>query len=167
MKKLLKILPLVFILCFIISCQHGEKVTEQATANIESEKVKVQLILNQYIKALTTKNMELLSEIFAQDEDIVMFDGNISERFVGWEALKGRFQEHFNSFEKLDITFKELDIKVHAFGEVAWLSSILDANLLNQGQQGIISGLRVTWVLEKRNQNWVIVHAHFSLPQVK
>jgi uncharacterized protein (TIGR02246 family) len=167
MKKLLKVLPLVILFCFNPDYQQGKEVTEQTMVNIESEQVKVQLILEQYIKALTTKNMELLSKIFAHDEDMVMFDGNISKRFVGWKALKGRFQEHFNSFEKLDITFKELDIKIHASGEVAWLSCILNANLLNQGQQGSINDLRVTWVLEKQNQNWVIVHAHFSLPQVK
>ena len=167
MKKLLKISPLIILLCFITGCHKGEEVSELITENIESEKAKVRLILDQYIKALITKNMELLSEIFAHDEDMVMFDGNISERFIGWKALKGRFQEHFNSYDKLDITFRELDIKVHASSEVAWLSCILNANLLNHGQQGSISGLRVTWVLVKRNQNWVIAHAHFSLPQVK
>jgi hypothetical protein len=82
MKKLLKISPLVILLCFTPGCQQGEEVSEQIMEDIESEEVKVQLILDQYIKALTTKNMELLSEIFAQDEDMVMFDGNISERFV-------------------------------------------------------------------------------------
>jgi uncharacterized protein (TIGR02246 family) len=160
-------IPLVIIFCLTLSCQQQGAEVEKTEADIQSEKIKVQSIIHQYIKALTTKDMELLSEIFSDDEDMVMFDGNISKQFIGWEALKGRFQEHFDSYEELEVAFRDQVVKVHASGEVAWLSCILDANLLVQGQEGRISGLRATWVLEKRNGNWVIVQAHFSLPKAE
>jgi uncharacterized protein (TIGR02246 family) len=124
----------------------------------------VESIIGQYIEALTTKDMERLASIFAHDEDLVMFDGNSPVRFVGWEAVKGRFQDHFDSFEQLEVSSRDKTVKVHASGEVAWLSCVLDANLSSRGQQGSIRGLRVTWVLEKRDSQWLIVQAHFSLP---
>jgi len=163
------IIPLIFLLCFTVSCQQqGEKAREEAAiVDIEAEKAKVQSVLNQYVKAWEIEDIELLSKIFSQDDDMVTFDGNIAKRFVGWEAWKERLQEHFESYENVDISFRDQIIKVHAASNVAWLSCILDANFLLQGQQGSLKGLRVTWVLEKRNGNWVIVQAHFSLPKAE
>ena len=160
------VIPLGILLCFSSGCEKQVEETADKTAvDIQSERAKVKSILNKYIKALTTKDMGLLSEIFAQDEDIVMLDGNTSRGLVGWNNLKERYQEHFAAFEKLDVTFRDLVITIHASGEVSWLACVFDWTFLTKGKQISTEGLRATWVLEKRNDTWKIVQLHFSFPK--
>ena len=166
MKRPLLIIPLALLICFTSGCEKQYIETAEKTAiDIQSEKAKVQSILNRYVKALTTKDMGLLSEIFAQDEDILMLDGNTSRRLIGWNNLEERYQEHFAAFEKLDVTFRDLVITIHDSGEVSWLACIFDWTFLSQGKQISTEGLRATWVLEKRNDTWKIVQIHFSFPK--
>ena len=129
MKKLLMIIPLVILLCFTFSCQkQGEEV------DIEAEKAKVQSVLNQYSKVWETEDIELFSKIFSQEENMVVFDGMSSIRYVGWEAWKELILEYFKSFEEVDISFRDQVMKVHASGDVAWISCIEDGNFIYQGQ---------------------------------
>jgi len=166
MKKVLVVILLFILLCFSYGCKKQvEEIAEKTVVDIQYEKAKVQSILNKYIKALTTKDMRLLSEIFAQDEDIVMLDGNTSRRLIGWNNLKERYQEHFTSFEKLGVTFRDLVITIHDSGEVSWLACVFDWTFLTQGKQISTEGLRATWILEKRNDTWKIVQLHFSFPK--
>lgn len=165
MKKLM-IIPLVILFCFAFSCQQGEEVVEEPVVDVEAEKVEVQNILNQYINAMKTKSIETLAEIFSQDDDIVMLDGNTTKRFISWDAIKKRYQEHFNSYDKLDVKFRELNIKIHASGVVSWLSCVFDWDYLSQGRQGETKGLRATWVLQKKNGKWKVVQVHFSFAKV-
>ena len=166
MKNLFMVLPMVFLLCFTFACQQGEDVAEEPLVNVEAEKMEVLNILNQYINAMQTKSIETLAEIFSQDDDIMMLDGNTTKKFIGWGAIKTRYQEHFNSYEKLDVKFRELNIKIHASGVVSWLSCVFDWNYLIQGRQGETKGLRATWVLQKKNSKWKVVQLHFSFAKV-
>ncbi len=164
-QLMMMMMLLVTMLGFNMGCRQSEKSLEEAVTDHESEKAKVQIILDCYTEALRTKNTGMLAEIFSQDDDVVMLDGNTPSRFIGWEALKERYQAHFDSYEKLDITYRDLIIKLHASSEVAWLTCVFDWNCIFQGQRLSTEGLRATWVLEKKNGKWKIVQVHFSFPR--
>jgi len=66
--------------------------------------------------------------------------------------------------EVKDISFRDVVIKIHASGKIAWLSCYEDWNYIEQGQSISLKDGRMTWVLEKLNGNWVIVHVHWSSP---
>ena len=51
MKKLLLILPLVFLLCFAFSCQKAEEVAEESAVDIEAEKEAVLKVVEMMIAA--------------------------------------------------------------------------------------------------------------------
>ena len=149
----------IFIL-FIVSFLAISVCAEQV--DIESEKAKVQSLLDQYVQAIETEDMELISKIFAHDDDMVNFGLEAEARFIGWEPLKEDFQILFESAEDTDISVRDQVIKVHASGSVAWFSEILDWNILLQGELGSLEGTIFTGVLEKRDGNWVIVQFHLS-----
>jgi len=154
MKNLL-ILSLVVAFLAISACT--KKV------DIEAEKAEIKSVLDQWDQAYETEDMELLSKIFAHDDDMVHF-GTVA-RNVGWESSKERHQKDFDSLEDMDVSVRDQVIKVHDSGRVAWFSEILDWNFVVQGQSVSKKGGRLTGVLEKRNGNWVIVQYHVSVPE--
>ena len=172
MKKSVLLSIVVFslagLLCFAFACQKKTEVPAAEVAapavNLEAEKAAVKAVLDQIIDVMKTEDMELYSKIMAHDDDMVNFGTDAAERWVGWEPLKSAFVQQFVSVEETEISVRELDIKVHKSGEVAWFSEIWDWKGKAQGQPFAIEGMRFTGVLEKRNGNWVVVHVHASIP---
>ena len=165
MKKLLLILPLVFLVFFTFSCQKIEEVAEEPAVDIEAEKANVKLVMEQYVKAWKTLDMDLYSSIFSHAEDLVLFNEMDKKRTVGWEALKEGVLKSFEQYKDVEVTFRDVVINVHASGGVAWLSCLEDWNYVFQGEPGADVGVWTTWVLEKQNSILVIVHAHWSSPK--
>lgn len=132
--------------------------------DLETEKVKVKVVVDQLIQVLETEDVELLSKITAHDVDMVNFGTDVTERIVGWEALKELMQKQFATSETSKLSVKDQVIKVHDSGKVAWFSEIIDWDIISQGQAVKLKGLRATGVLEKRNGNWVYIQLHYSVP---
>lgn len=166
MKKILMIIPLVILLCFTFGCPYfSEDVAEEPKVDIEVEKANVKLVMEQYVKAWKTLDMDLYSSIFSHAEDLVLFNEMDKERTVGWEALKEGVLKSFEQCKDVEVTFRDVVIDVHASGGVAWLSCLEDWNYVFQGEPGTDVGVWTTWVLEKQDSIWVIVHAHWSSPK--
>ncbi|MCK5147891.1 nuclear transport factor 2 family protein [bacterium] len=132
--------------------------------DIEVEKQNVKTVLDQFIQASENENMELLSQIFAHDPDIISFGTEANERIVGWDKLRELMQNQFEATENSKLTVMNQVIKVHNSGKVAWFSEIIDWSLLSQDQEIILEGLRATGILEKREGRWVMVQLHYSVP---
>ncbi|MGD9346465.1 MAG: SgcJ/EcaC family oxidoreductase [Candidatus Aminicenantes bacterium] len=164
MKKLFMVLSLVFLLCFTFGCQQGEEVTEEPAVDLEAEKANVQAVLNQYVEAWENLDIELFSKVFSHDDDIVIFSASPNKRYVGWEVFREDVQKSFHEMTSVEISFRDISIEVHASGNIAWLSCLEDWDFVYQGQPVSDEGARVTWILEKRNGQWVIIHAHWSMP---
>ena len=131
--------------------------------DIEAEKAQVQSVLDQLVQAWETEDVEMLSKIFAAD--VVIFSVYAgTDRFVGWEAYKEFYIKWFEAVENIDVSVRDQVIKVNASGNTAWFSEIEDWNWVAQGEPASVEGVRGTGVLEKRDGNWVIVQAHFSVP---
>ena len=134
------------------------------TIDIESEKSRVKTVVDHFEQVWETEDMELFSRIIAKDADMVNYGTDAAERFVGWEELKKAVEQMFPSFENINLTVKNQVIKVHPAGKVAWFSEIVDWDLVAEGQPARIDGCRFTGVLEKRNNDWVFVQFHNSVP---
>ncbi len=164
MKKLLMILTLVFLLCFTIGCQKAEEVAEEPVVDIEAEKVAVKAWTDDFVTSWETGDMELFSKIVAHDDDMVAFGTDAAEHFIGWEPLIESMQKQIDASENVQITTRELSIKVHKSGDVAWVSFLMDLKGESMGEPFSLEGMRFTGVIEKRNGNWLIVQIHASIP---
>jgi len=56
--------------------------------NIESEKAKVQSVLDQLEEAINSNNFELLSKLHSHDKDFMFIGLDTSEQFIGWDELE-------------------------------------------------------------------------------
>lgn len=147
-----------FSAAFLAMSIHSQKV------DIEAEKTRVKSVVDQFEQVWETKDMELFSRIMSHDADMVVYGSDAPEQWVGWEPLKESVEKMLLSFEKTRITVKERVIKVHPSGNVAWFSEVWDWDMVVEGKQVHSEGQRLTGVLEKRNDNWVFVQIHNSVP---
>jgi steroid delta-isomerase-like uncharacterized protein len=71
MKKLLMILPLALILCFMVACQDKEAMAEleamKAQAEIEEQN---KALIRNYLKEMDNQNFEIFNEAYAPDAKI-------------------------------------------------------------------------------------------------
>ena len=153
MKKLIVFLSVV-VLFSLNACT--EKI------NLEAEKEKARTVLEQYHKALEIEDMEMISTLYAHDDDIVQF--NDVGKVIGWEVIKADFQNWFEIADSINFTFRDEIIKVHDSGNAAWISFIQDGNIIYRDKPSSFKDVRATWALKKLNDNWVIVQSHFSVP---
>jgi len=151
-----------FILIVAIAFLVMSACTQQV--ELEAEKAKVKAVIDQNLQMLVDEDMELMSKIYAHDDDMVIFGTDAAEIMVGWEAIKEVMQKQFAGSETIKVSSRDEVIKVHDSGKVAWISLILDWVVKVEGQAVKLEGIRATSVLEKRNGNWVFVQAHLSVP---
>jgi len=132
--------------------------------DLEAEKAKVKAVIDQNLQMLVTEDMELMSQIYAHDDDMVFIGTDAAEYMVGWETIKEVMQKQFAGSETIKVSARNEVIKVHDSGKVAWVSMILDWDVKVQEQAVRLEGVRGTSVFEKRDGNWVFVQAHVSVP---
>jgi ketosteroid isomerase-like protein len=108
-------------------------------------------------------DIKKFEEIFSTDENLAIFD--MQTRYVGWKAWKDRLLKSFDSISNVNVSFKDHSIHIHPLGNMAWLSVLEDADWIEEEQPGKVEGIRVTWILEKRNDNWAVVQGHWSVAQ--
>lgn len=148
----------IFAIFMIQGCQQESCDKEKAVSE-------VQLVLEKYVIANENNNIDLVKEVWAQDDDIVIFGTDSDEKLIGWKQVKNTFLKQFEVFEETYISVTDQNIKINCDGKTAWFSEILNYNYTTtEGVSKSFEGIRFTGVLEKRDGNWLIVQSHMSIP---
>jgi uncharacterized protein (TIGR02246 family) len=136
----------------------------KASVNVQAEKALIESVLDNYVKAVENSDIELYGKVVANDPDMVNFGTDASERVVGWDALKKVMQAQFVALSGSRITFSDVTVNLLSGGQSAWATTLctFKATVAATGQ-GMEIPARCTWVLEKRDKGWVIVHFHHSV----
>jgi len=122
-------------------------------------------VLESWIHGLQELDAELLSNLFALDEDLVNWGIGKNERYMGWEDYRIHIEHAAQVLQKNEISVTEQQVRLSRSRDVAWFNQVRDyRGTLSNGDVVRIEGVRVTGVLEKREDRWVIVHFHHALP---
>lgn len=109
------------------------------------------------------KDKDLLYSCFADDSNLFYFNPDNSY-ILGREAFESLTENFFLNpgFKAISYEIKELRINLSESETVAWWSCRLDDR--NEWNMQPANWINVRWsgVIEKRNNNWVIVQMHFS-----
>jgi len=133
-----------------------------ATLNVETEKSAIKSVLDRYITSIENADIELYTKILAHDPDMVNFGTDARERIVGWDALREAIQAQNAALSGTKITQSDVTINIAPDGRFAWATSLWDFRATMEGQ-AIELPARCTWILEKRDAGWTIVHFHKSV----
>lgn len=129
-----------------------------------SEGEAVRSVLDKYTKACEARNFGALSSLFSHDPDIVVINAASPNRLAGWKNVAEMYKAVFSASGEVKVRHKNIRVKMLASGKAACLVCDQDLNGTYQGKTFTLEGVRVTWVLEKQEGQWRIVHAHWSLP---
>ncbi len=128
--------------------------------NTDSQVIaEINTFLEKFIKAYSKKNVDEYLSLFAKDENLVMF--GTGEKWVGYEEYKSAPQKDKDKFEEISITFDWKKINYH--GQIAWLAAEVTVNLTIEGQTLSLPA-RLTGVLKKEGDEWLITQGHISTP---
>lgn len=127
-------------------------------ADKEVEKEVLDVIRNLWA-AYLEKDLDRLLSFYSEDPDLVAIGTSKGEKYVGIDELKRAFEKEFRS--SYPAKMELLWASVSSCGEVAWVAGEFVACVDTLYSQMSLIG-RMTWVLERRNGRWYIMHTHFS-----
>ena len=133
----------------------------QSKVNQVAERQRIKAVLDSYITSIETENIDLYAKILAHDQDMVNF-GTSEPPIVGWDSLKKIIEDQNAALSQTKITASDLAIQISEEGNFAWATDLWDFKAM-MGDQAIQIPVRCTWILEKRNGEWVIIHFHKSV----
>jgi hypothetical protein len=157
MKNIKSFLVLFCLFFAPLSCNRADN-----PFNFDKEKQLVEKAINNSIGWAKTKDLNLLYSVIANDT-------NYMEIHPGDKVVKG-FQDFRKAeafwmnpdFKAIRYEIKDLRINFSKSGDVAWFFCMLNDINEWKGQPASWENTRWTGVLEKRNNNWIIVQMHFS-----
>ena len=120
----------------------------------------VRAVLDRLAAVYVERDVELLRAVFAPDPDVVMYSPGASERFAGLPEIQAKAERDWSKSEAASLAYRRMSVS--AAGSVAWVAADADFTVRAGGQETTLP-VHVTFVLEKREDQWLIVHAHYSL----
>ena len=142
-----------------VSCNNHKK-----EVNCEIEKEAIEDLLENYILANENQDFDLIEDIWASDDDIILYGTDSDERLMGWSGIEEAIKEQFGLITDTYISASNQFIKLNCTGNTAWFAETLNYNYIYKGKAHKYEGMRFTGVVEKIDNEWVLVQAHLSLP---
>ena len=133
-----------------------------STPTIVFEKDAVQSVLEAWITGVEQDDLGLISQVVAHDEDVMYIGSGTDERIMGWSTLKAALEAQAAALSDIHITASEVAIHPLGGGQAAWATSLWTFEA-RMGDQALSVPLRCTWIAEKREAGWVLVHFHKSV----
>lgn len=159
MKKLMGLMLLLLIVFAVFGC--AKKV------DIAAETSAVKTALDQISLAKEKGDMTLYEQYVAPDSDIIIIGSDPEEFYVGWAAVKDSMKGFLNKDNKIKINKKYQSIKVNPSGDTAWFSERVDFSGTIGGKALMLSDVRYSGALVKRDGKWLLVQSHASIPYVE
>lgn len=126
----------------------------------------IQKLLNNYVVAVNTLDLELGSEIWSQNADISFIHPRGHQK--GWEDIKSSFYlGTMGNFSKRTLRLKNISIRI-LNDETAWADFYWDFDaVFKHDGSSLKSQGRETQIFRKEKAGWKIVHVHYSGPALQ
>jgi ketosteroid isomerase-like protein len=121
----------------------------------------VKSALDKVMEGYAERDMDVLLSAFAPDPDVVMYGTGADEKRIGPSGVQAQAERDWSQTESATITYEWMSIS--CAGPVAWAATDASFHLKAGGQEMTLPA-RITFVLERRGEQWLIVQGHFSLP---
>jgi hypothetical protein len=130
--------------------------------NIDKERQLVEKTINNSIGWAKTKDINLLYSVIANDTSYLEVhpEGKVVKGFKDFTKAEAFWMNP--DFKAIRYDIKDLKISFSKSGDVAWFYGMLNDINEWKGQPASWENTRWTGVLEKRDNNWIIVQMHFS-----
>ena len=121
----------------------------------------VKAVLDRAAEGYAKRDLSIFRAVFAPDPDVVMYGTGFDEKRIGLTEIQAQIERDWSQTEAAVMTYGWMSVSV--VGSVAWVAADADFNFRVGGQEMTLPA-RITFVLEKREKQWLIVHVHISFP---
>jgi uncharacterized protein (TIGR02246 family) len=123
----------------------------------------IEQMLEAYKSAVRAKDVDAFAALYADDVQVYDMWGEWSYDGLGpWRAMA---EGWFGSLGEEQVGFSWDELRTHVSGDVAHAHMFTRyAGLSADGEELRALTNRMTWVLERRDGNWKVVHEHSSSP---
>jgi ketosteroid isomerase-like protein len=133
-----------------------------APTNSLPDEQKIDIAIGQMIGAWQVGDTTLMHKYYADDVSVVA--GTWTPPAVGWTNYLAAYQTQRARVQQVRMDRSNTLIRIAPSGQVAWACYQWEFSAVVDGSPSAAEG-QTTLVLEKRGDDWVIVHNHTSLVQ--
>ena len=116
------------------------------------------------LSAWSTMNASKPAMFYAKDAGLAFFD-IAPLKYRGWQEYEEGFGKQAEAWTSLQLTLGP-DFHATQAGDVAWATYTVDFEIQPKTGDVMKGQARGTDVLEKRGEEWMIVHEHVSVPMM-
>ena len=140
-----------------------DRVSQRSKASIVDSTIgqpesEVRLVIENVTSGFSEKDLPKTLQSYWQGPELLVFWD--SDEYHGGEAFSKGLQSLMDTFQDLKLTMEKVGIR--PFGRFVWLTATYHLEGTTGTGRATRSG-RTTWILEKRYNQWKIVHQHFSV----
>ncbi len=99
---------------------------------------------------------------YAKDSSLAFYD-LAPVKYTGWDEYAAGVQNVFKDMASMKFSIGD-DLQIHRTGKVAWTTATVGVAIVTKSGSKESPTARWTVVLEKRGNDWLITHEHFSVP---
>jgi uncharacterized protein (TIGR02246 family) len=130
----------------------------KADAKTEAE---VMNTVMQCFDAFTKRDLNTMLSFFAPDPDVVVIGTGRDEKGIGFAEVRDIFERAFSQFNEASFEFGWHSVSVA--GPLAWLAADITLHV-EASDREISRQIRLTGIMEKRGDRWLILQSHDSVP---
>ena len=113
--------------------------------------------------AITAKDMDRIERCYLNEPVLLVFLEGPRSRNVGWDSIKVGWQHFLDASMELRGFEWGADLLVRGRGEAGFVAATNSYRWRVKGRDLTVR-MRGTWVMERVNAEWRIVHEHGSFP---
>lgn len=130
----------------------------KADAKTEAE---VRALMNRFQEGYQKRDEAGLLACLAPDADVILYGTGADEKRVGREAILDQARRDWAQTDAISMEFGQMSVS--AAGPAAWVA--IDGGFrIKAGGQAFTMPARITAVLEKRGDEWLMMQCHSSAP---
>jgi len=121
----------------------------------------IKAVLEKFAESYAKQDLKTALSLIAPDDDVVIYGTSADEKRIGLKEIKAQFERDWSQIEAPSLEYNWTSIS--AAENVAWVAidAVFKAKV---NGQNLSFPSRITKVFEKRGDEWLIVHGHFSFP---
>lgn len=120
--------------------------------------------VQQFLDAYARRDKEQLMDLFAPDPDLLLIGTGVDEKRVGRSEVETQVNRDWAQSEYA--FFELVDYQLSGAGPVVWFVADMVANAQTAGES-VRFMVRQTMIFERREDRWLIVHIHTSMPSLQ
>ncbi len=141
---------------------NSQPVPPPSVAASAPDEAKIDYTIGEFLGAWQLGDIEKMHKNVADDISVVA--GTWTPPAVGWTNYLAAYQQQRARMQQVRLDRSNTLIRIAPSGQFAWACYQWDFSAVVDGNPMAAEG-QATLVLEKKNENWVIVHDHTSLVQ--